>query len=203
MLDSPQGSSHVSTAKKIHADVARVALQRVHADWIEFPVLASPDKVGVAWKRSRKRVSRGGKRAQWRGDRAIPTVNVPERGVHVVGDPAPVLHASRVGRFHAVLVGAEPPVAARPEEVGVVGGVVAPAQGRLDPRRRQTQRPDGLRPPDLPLGVKHPVVVTCREREGRYGLSQEPRASARPLTDPERLKHQPYRRVHAPQSGSA
>lgn len=93
----------------------------------------------------------------------LRTVNVPERGVHVVGDAAPVLHASRVGGLHAVLVGAEPPVAARLEEVGVVGGVVAPAQGRLDPRHRQTQSPDGLRPSDLPLGVKHPVVLTYRE----------------------------------------
>lgn len=93
------------------------------------------------------------------------TINVPESGVHVVGDAAPVLHASRVGRLHAVLVGAEPPVAARLEEVGVVGGVVAPAQSRLDPRHRQTQSPDGLRPSDLPLGVKHPVVVTYAEKQ--------------------------------------
>lgn len=94
----------------------------------------------------------------------LRTVNVPERGVHVVGDAAPLLHASRVGRLHPVLVGAEPPVAARLEEVGVVGGVVAPAQGRLDPRHRQTQSPDGLRPSDLPLGVKHPELLTCAEK---------------------------------------
>lgn len=98
------------------------------------------------------------------------TVNVPERGVHVVGDAAPVLHAPRVGRLHAVLVGAEPPVAARLEEVGVVGGVVAPAQGRLDPGHRQTQSPDGLRAPDLPLGVKHPVVLTYARKEKKMWL---------------------------------
>lgn len=99
----------------------------------------------------------------------LRTIKVPERSVHVVGDSAPVLHASRVGRLHAVLVGAEPPVAARLEEVGVVGGVVAPAQGRLDPRHRQTQSPDGLRPSDLPLGVKHPVVLTYAEKQKSVG----------------------------------
>lgn len=93
----------------------------------------------------------------------LRTINVPERGVHIVGDAAPVLHASRVGGLHVVLVWAEPPVAARLEKVGVVGGVVAPAQGRLDPRHRQAQSPDGLRPSDLPFGVKHPVVLTYRE----------------------------------------
>lgn len=46
--DSPRVNSRISAAKKIHADVARIALQRVHADWIEFPVLSSSDKVGVA-----------------------------------------------------------------------------------------------------------------------------------------------------------
>lgn len=46
----PVKDSHVSTAEKIHADVARVALQRVHANGIEFPILSSSDKVSVAWK---------------------------------------------------------------------------------------------------------------------------------------------------------
>lgn len=100
----------------------------------------------------------------------LRTINVPEGGVHVSGDAAPVLHASRVGGLHAVLVGAEPPVAARLEDVGVVGGVVAPAQSRLDPRHRQAQSPDGLGPSDLPLGVKHPVVLTYAEEQSRCGL---------------------------------
>lgn len=99
----------------------------------------------------------------------LGTINVPEGGVHVVGDAAPVLHASRVGSLHAVLVGAEPPVAARLEEVGVVGGVVAPAQGRLDPWHRQTQSPDGVRPSDLPLCVKHPVVLPYTEKQTSVG----------------------------------
>lgn len=68
-------------------------------------------------------------------------------------------------------MGAEPPVAARLEEVGVVGGVVAPAQGRLDPRHRQPQSPDGLRPSDLPLGVKHPVVLTYTEKQKKVAFS--------------------------------
>ena len=93
------------------------------------------------------------------------TIDVPEGGVHVVGDAAPVLHAARVHGLHPVLAGAEPPVAAGLEEVGVVVGVVAPAQRRLDPGHRQTQTPDGLRPSDLHLGIEHPVVLTCPERE--------------------------------------
>lgn len=93
------------------------------------------------------------------------TVDVPEGGVHVVGDAAPVLHAARVDGLDPVLAGAEPPVAAGLEEVGVVVGVVAPAQRRLDPRHRQTQTPDGLRSSDLHLSIEHPVVLTCPERE--------------------------------------
>lgn len=46
--DSPRVHSYISAGKEIHADVARIALQRVHADWIEFPILSSSDKVGVA-----------------------------------------------------------------------------------------------------------------------------------------------------------
>lgn len=88
------------------------------------------------------------------------TVDVPEGGVHVPGDAAPVLHVARVGGLHPPLVGAEPPVAARPEEVGVEVVVVAPAQRRPDPRRRQAQTPDGLRAPDLHLSIEHPVVLT-------------------------------------------
>lgn len=40
--------SHVPTAEEIHADVAGVALQGVHAHRIKLPVLSSADKVGVA-----------------------------------------------------------------------------------------------------------------------------------------------------------
>lgn len=42
--------SNISTAEKIHADVARVALQRVHINRIELPVLSSSDEVSIAWK---------------------------------------------------------------------------------------------------------------------------------------------------------
>lgn len=93
------------------------------------------------------------------------TIDVPESGIHIAGDAAPVLHAAWVDGLNPVLPGAEPPVAACLEEVGVVVGVVAPAQCRLDPGHRQTQSPDGLRSTDLPFSIKHPVVLTCRDGE--------------------------------------
>ena len=41
-------SSNVSTSEEVHADVAGIALQRVHANGIELPVLSTSDKVSVA-----------------------------------------------------------------------------------------------------------------------------------------------------------
>lgn len=93
------------------------------------------------------------------------TIDVPKSGINITGDAAPVLHAARVDGLNSVLPGAEPPVAACLEEVGVVVGVVAPAQCRLDPRHRQPQTPDGLRSTDLPFSIEHPVVLTCRDGE--------------------------------------
>lgn len=93
------------------------------------------------------------------------TINVPERSVNILRDATPVLHVTRVDGLHAVLHGAESPVAARLEEVGVVGGVLAPAKSRLDPRHRKTQSPYGLWSSDWPLCIKHPVVLTCSQSE--------------------------------------
>lgn len=42
--------SHTPAAEEVHAHVARVALQRVHAHRVKLPVLSSSDKVGVAWQ---------------------------------------------------------------------------------------------------------------------------------------------------------
>ena len=89
------------------------------------------------------------------------TVFVLESCVHITGDAIPFLHTAGVHGVHSFLPGTEPPVAPRPEEVGVVAAVLSPAQRCLDMGHREAQPLDGLRPGDLRFSIKHPVVLTC------------------------------------------
>lgn len=49
-----KGDSLASTAEKIHTDVARVTLQRVHGDGIKLPVQPTSDEVSVTWEEDDK-----------------------------------------------------------------------------------------------------------------------------------------------------